>query len=637
MSRRNQRGAIRRSFTKLYKELKDELDKDGPKNEELISSLWTKLEDRSHQLSKIDDDIMNELCEQNVSAAEMDEEYESIQEYRDKWNELVSTGKFTRQIEHSQSADSAVESRTEKSRYKLPKLKLVEFTGCPREWLSFWSQFKGIHENELLSSEEKFQYLIQATVAESAARRVVSSFPPTAENYGKAIAHLKSRFGKENVLVEVYVRDLLKVVLANTNGQQKLPLATLYDKLETQLRSLESLGVTSDKYAAMLYPLVESSISQDVLIVWERIRNQRYAEVGDDEDQLKQLMTFLRGEVESSIRLEMDKRSVTSEDESEGPPIQKRRMVFESATTSDLLSKSSVSRCIFCEKGHQSQHCVNVDKLKMSERFSKIRMARRCFKCLNLGHFAWNCKASLKCPLCDGNHYKMLCTKDEKKPLNEINAFSAYDDGDIMQTLLLNVSGPSKRQAVRTLLDGGSGRSYISSPAVKNFELQPIGSIDLAHSLFGGHVTKFEKHSVYEIDVSNTDNTFQKRYQLIEVEKICSAVDPVRDGPWITELRTKGVQLSDLIEKQCPIHMLLANVISKLYTGKIYETGNGPVAFETKFGWVLTGAVEIEKTFSKSTVLLVHTMFVNTASIQDLWNLDIIGIHDPVQEKSRED
>lgn len=88
-----------------------------------------------------------------------------------------------------------------------------------------------------MSEEEKFQYLIQTTVIESVARRLVNSFPSTIENYNKAIEHLKSGFGKEKFLVEMYVRDLLKLVLTNTNGRQKLQLSTLYDKLETQLRN----------------------------------------------------------------------------------------------------------------------------------------------------------------------------------------------------------------------------------------------------------------------------------------------------------------------------------------------------------------------------------------------------------------
>ncbi|XP_054286102.1 uncharacterized protein LOC129002380 [Macrosteles quadrilineatus] len=50
-------------------------------------------------------------------------------------------------------------------------------------------------------------------------------------------------------------------------------LCRLYDKLETQLRALKTLGVTSDKYASMLYPLVESALPEETLRAWERHRS----------------------------------------------------------------------------------------------------------------------------------------------------------------------------------------------------------------------------------------------------------------------------------------------------------------------------------------------------------------------------
>lgn len=40
---------------------------------------------------------------------------------------------------------------------------------------------------------------------------------------------------------------------------------------------------------------------------------------------------------------------------------------------------------------------------------------------------------------------------------------------------------------------------------------------------------------------------------------------------------------------------------------------------------------------SENTVLLIHSMHVSAARIHDLWNLDIIGIHDSVEEKSKEE
>lgn len=59
----------------------------------------------------------------------------------------------------------------------------------------------------------------------------------------KAIQSLQSRFGKKDLLIEYYVRELLKLVL---NKNRESTLMTIYDKLETHMRALESLGVTTD-------------------------------------------------------------------------------------------------------------------------------------------------------------------------------------------------------------------------------------------------------------------------------------------------------------------------------------------------------------------------------------------------------
>lgn len=47
----------------------------------------------------------------------------------------------------------------------LPRLELTRFSGEVKDWLAFLSQFKRIDGYKDLVSEDKFQYLIQATVA----------------------------------------------------------------------------------------------------------------------------------------------------------------------------------------------------------------------------------------------------------------------------------------------------------------------------------------------------------------------------------------------------------------------------------------------------------------------------------------
>ncbi|GFX10777.1 uncharacterized protein TNCV_3929171 [Trichonephila clavipes] len=70
----------------------------------------------------------------------------------------------------------------------------------------------------------------------SKAERLVLSFPATAENYPKAIDQLKERFGREDLLVQIYVRELLNLVMKNAvSGRTKTDLSALYDELEGEI------------------------------------------------------------------------------------------------------------------------------------------------------------------------------------------------------------------------------------------------------------------------------------------------------------------------------------------------------------------------------------------------------------------
>ncbi|GFX30961.1 uncharacterized protein TNCV_784451 [Trichonephila clavipes] len=144
-----------------------------------------------------------------------------------------------------------------KRKFHLPKLEFRKFSGNIKDWLPFWSQLEHIHKDGEIASGKKFRNLIQATVSGSRAREIVESFLPTSANYAKAVERLKARFGRNDLLVEVYVRELLKLVIS-VHKNEKFSMTSLYDKLESHMRALETLEVTTDKCASILYPMVES-------------------------------------------------------------------------------------------------------------------------------------------------------------------------------------------------------------------------------------------------------------------------------------------------------------------------------------------------------------------------------------------
>ncbi|KYN39212.1 hypothetical protein ALC56_06399 [Trachymyrmex septentrionalis] len=217
------------------------------------------VQDKASELKELSLKLRNLMIQAEESEEALCREIEHADEYAAKYHQakFEVTGLIERQEAHESTLPAQSPSRRSYSALamtqesmrtlKLPKIELRKFGGDIKDWLPFWGTFKKIHVNPELAKEDKFHYLVQSMETGSRACEVVSSFPPTAENYEKAIQSLESRFGKKELLIEFYVRELLKLVL---NKSKKVSLATIYDKLETHMRSLETLD-ENDKYSKL--------------------------------------------------------------------------------------------------------------------------------------------------------------------------------------------------------------------------------------------------------------------------------------------------------------------------------------------------------------------------------------------------
>ncbi|XP_015923296.3 uncharacterized protein, partial [Parasteatoda tepidariorum] len=132
---------------------------------------------------------------------EFETEYNSVEEYREKAlriqlkakrsldnlkknsceNEIV-TSENNRELPNNKSPKALCQ--------RLPEVELYKFGGDLKDWLTFWNQFRNIHENVNLTKADKFHYLIQSTKLKSEARKIVESFPVIDENYPLAVESL---------------------------------------------------------------------------------------------------------------------------------------------------------------------------------------------------------------------------------------------------------------------------------------------------------------------------------------------------------------------------------------------------------------------------------------------------------------
>ncbi|GBN96939.1 hypothetical protein AVEN_232744-1 [Araneus ventricosus] len=527
------------------------------------------------------------------------------------------------------------ETSNAKKKFTLPKLQFRQFDDDLKDWLPFWSQFEHIDKDDDIAPENKFQYLVEATVVGSRAREVVESFPPTGENYVKAVDSLKARFGREDLSVEVYVRELLKLIIS-VQSNQKLAPTFLYDKLESYLRALETLGVTTDKCASILYPMVESCFDEEFLKAWNRSPTSSSA--NDAKERLENLMLFLKGEVEGEerISLAMSGFGLTKGEDVKMPRKKKYNLETQRGkipTASMLLASTRTTevkkpKCIFCDGKHVSSDCFNAQKLTLKEKQKIVRDKNCCFACLLPGHSARKCRKFLKCPVCSEKHATLMCDQlqafkntnqkkeEEENPLgNDVNLSNVNPNPKVfLQTFKTKLLSSDKEKTVRVLCDTGSQKSYILKNIAEEMKY-PVGRQEtIKHSLFGGVSTKECKHNCYRIKLKQLNGNFTCNFEV-----------------WIKLLCVKMYYLE-------PIQVLIgADIMGKLLTGKRKLLSSGLVAVETHLGWILMVKVPQVSTVRVNLAMTVTSLFVKEAEIADLWRLDVLGIKDPMEKKSKQE
>ena len=88
-------------------------------------------------------------------------------------------------------------------------------------------------------------------------------------NYEISLQMLKDRFGDNQVLISSFMNKLLGLEPISHLGAVN-ELRKLYDEIETQVRSLNSLGLDEKNYGAMLVPVVMSKLPQQVKLIITR-------------------------------------------------------------------------------------------------------------------------------------------------------------------------------------------------------------------------------------------------------------------------------------------------------------------------------------------------------------------------------
>ncbi|XP_025154441.1 uncharacterized protein LOC112588490 [Harpegnathos saltator] len=567
------------ALTRTYNAFLSETKKGSPD----ITSLrvnFALIREKATELGELSQKIQEAMIEAGETEEALSREMESADEYMARYHhakieltQLSETRETAMQAAQPQPFPTVVSAQENIRALKLPKIELRKFGGEIKDWLAFWSTFKKIHDN-----------------------------------------------ATKDLLIEFYVRELLKLVLSKNKN---VSLMTIYDKLETHLRALESLDVTTEMCAAMLFPLVESSLPEEVLRTW-----QRTATISADvptvsitaKDRLTHLMTFLGKEVESEERIHMAK---TCFDINDDPAKNKNKKKSKSdldrgqdvATAAGLLTlrDTNISKRLFCEESHDSLHCEKARSMPMDQRVEVVKGKHGCFKCLRSGHSYKKCRSKEKCPWCKRGHCLLMCRnlssnsepnqttgkESVKQTFNEENSCLTNVSLDVkvfLPMLKIKLRGPKGAVDVRAVIDTGSHKSYILGQVAEELGYDIVGEQTMVHLLFGGIKTKPQNHKACRVYVDCLDGSYQCNFIAFKEEVICRNPPKTNSAPWADILKKNHIRLCDTGEGEESITLLIgADVAGRLFNEKIIQLDNGVTAIETKLGWTLLGKFWLNK------------------------------------------
>ena len=526
------------------------------------------------------------------------------------------------------------------NKVRLPKLTIKPFNGKLTAWPPFWDSFKSaIHENPELSKVDKFNYL--RSMVTHGALEAISGLTLTGPNYDEAVTILEKRFGNKQLIVNKHMDHLLNAD-GVTSPHDVKGLRRLYDTIESNVRSLNSLGVKAESYGSLLSSVVINKLPSELRLIVSR-------KFGDtDSWNFSDMLVVVEEELQARER-------------SSARTTHEGRRPREYPTGATLFSDAASPRCCFCQQGHSSQDCPTVTTTE--SRRETLRKTGRCYICLGRGHVSRTCRSRIKCLSCRGRHHVAICpgrlrprpepgSGSETTPTLNPEAPSynppssstlcTHSDKHVLlqtaQVTAFNPDNPSKRRRVRIVMDTGSQQSYVVDRVRNQLALTAAGEKCMTIATFGAAQGQVQTCEYVKVGL-RLRNGQSKHLTLFSVPTICEPltqhiVNDFRD----VYPHLKGLDFADATDSACELHvdiLIGSDSYWELVTGRVRRGTDGPVALETRLGWVLSGPIPASGQTGESINLMTHTLLASShqteeqmlnETLKSFWELQSFGI-----------
>ena len=641
--KKQSRSGHRAYATKTLSKVKSLMGNTSPGVSVELAQLKLTLTEKIETIKKLDDSIIDllekkENVEQEIEAPSefISEIYGGLAAIDDALKKLDEKKSYVPVEQATETVSHTNSHICTSTRVKLPKLEVRKFSGKIQDWHEFWDSFESaIHKNESLSDVDKFTYL--RGLVEQPAKSSIAGFALTAVNYLAAVKVLQRRFGNKTVVQRAYVNELLNVKPV-FNANDTVRLRKFFDTVETNFRGLEALGVEKETYSEIVVPTVLNKLPEVVRLTITRDKEHLKWNIKDFVD-------ALQAEVE--LRECHALTSPAGNNNNDGNNYSRRRR--EPVTTSTLLARRM--DCAYCRGNHKHEDCTRVTGRK--ERLELLRKFNRCFKCINKGHLARECRARHSCNACGGSHHISICekglgeNKDDKKGEKERQEKKDEDGDDVhvgnlhvgtkcrvaLQTAQGILKGESAKR-VRVLFDSGSQKSFVTSKAMKDAKLHVVRREWLEVNTFGGATKDGKVREVVDFKINSVKGSRSIRLEALVVPQICQVRNEHLETVKGEYSHLKDLWLSDVCKSNdlLEIDVLIgADNLWAFQSGRVVKgKDDEPVAVDTCLGWVISGPLKGSSENEPAKVNFV-SHGVNDVSdinfnVNKLWDLETLRV-----------
>lgn len=579
------------------------------------------------------DEMKNTLDDLEMSDVTRATIEESFKVYEDSYQDTI--GRIQLWVSEAKARRSHHGAST--PRIKFPTIALPEFDGSLDKWMQFRDSFEAlVHKSDALSVMEKYHYLRSAIKLPGGQLSVLSNFALGEAFYEEAWKAVRARYDDERKLKTQQFNTLLTIDRMTEESPSEL--RRILDSFSSAVVMLKQLGATWDD---MMVHVVGSCLDDQTNKDWQKF-------VGVMKPTWEMLKQFLTAQWRSLDQIPRPESSLSIDDiispessfvsNSEDVVVQVCRVCKEDhklPKCRKFKEMDPVNRFQFVKKNRLCYNCLGE-----SHSASNCLSSKRCDKCEcqhhNMLHFNRPSSSSNTQPIQPVNQVNPSGTtlqaqavvfqpaqvpqpksSEQFKPYHLGEQSNPWSDGfncnfnqrqcfhstidnrsadvgkqTLLSTVLLMVADVNGNSHLcRALLDSGSTTNVMSRGMAEKLQLKLERSSVL---LTGINTNEIVANNQVVTKIASRFGEFNKQIQFSILEKVCGDV-PSCSFEVKEEIPMKYFVADPCFNQSSPVDMLLgANVFyDALLTEQKVQTENGLKMISSKFGWIISGEVQV--------------------------------------------